>query len=126
MKYIQTTLPLCRDGSNNNTFPPSWYWCRASGYEGNRCITYCLECYDGGKSSESGEELSFVMVLKTTQSDFGDLGTGFSYEERKRFFIANDGNAYRSWKGKLTGRPVFNLKDSVVYKYVRPKNTMKK
>lgn len=110
MQYKQIELEL-------GVVPPSWYGTRAAGLDGNYEVQYTLYNWLGGHSSESGEDLENALFVKSEQNIHTRL---YHPDTMHTFYIAANGDAYRSWKGKLKGRPVFNIRTNKVYKYVHP------
>lgn len=117
MQREQRVLPKSDDGTMNNCRAPARWNCQAIGYKGHTEIEYLIDGTTGGLSDESGEELQQVFVLKTEQYKSDTLGPGYPYETRMQLYINDKGDAYRTWKGKLKGRPVCNFFTGVVYSY---------
>lgn len=113
----QHILPTNPDGTMDNARAPSRWHTQAFGYMGNKKIEYLCTDSTGGMSDESGEMLWQSYVTKTEQIEDDNWGFGYPFETQMQLFINEAGDAYRTWKGKLQGRPVCNFETGVVYYY---------
>lgn len=87
---------------------------QAIGCKGNWCTEYVIFDSDGGRSDESGEMLSKILVRRREYNDNLCIEHPDNYVN---LFVNEAGDAYRSWKGKLAGRPVCNFELGCVYDY---------
>lgn len=121
MQYEQVKLPLDADGTNNNHCAPSMAGIQAFGYmDSKHYIEYTITGSDTGQSDESGENLTKYFVRKVEELH-GDNGFDIWWKRETdiKLYVNAKGEAYRTWKGKLKGRPVCNFNSGFVYKYVR-------
>lgn len=123
MLYEQIRLPQNKDGTDGG-FPPSAYNSLACGWEGNHCIKYEYVGTDTGMSDESGEMLTRWFCTKTefmNPESGTEFGAWYRNERNITLFVNEQGDAYRSWKGKLVSRPVCNFHTGHVFRYKRSK-----
>ena len=113
----QKIYPTNLDGTMNNRRAPSMCKCQAFGYRGNTLIEYLIRGTDTGTSTESGEELMKYYVTKTVTFDSYDLGRAELSRAEICLYVNDKGDAYRTWKGKLKGRPVCNFNTGYVFYY---------
>ena len=123
MQYKQIILPHNHDGSMDDGRAPAMWHSQAYGYDGHNFIEYTITGTDTGMSDESGEMLMRYFVRKCEEYRAGEnyYDVWSQHYSDVTFFVNEKGEAYRSWKGKLAGRPVCNFETGDVYKYVRPK-----
>lgn len=99
---------------------PSMSRISAFGFDGNTKIEYLITGTDTGQSDESGENLTKYFCKKCEELWSKDKTIGIMWrgdEKPITLYVNEKGEAYRSWKGKLKGRPVCNFITGRVYKY---------
>lgn len=122
MHVEQITLPLSLEGDEVHRAP---YMCdkQAFGFKGKVYIEYYCPEYDGGMSDESGEMLhsAYINKLEQYQPEGSAYATiaGPQLFSIMRVFISESGEVYRTWKGKLKGRPICNIFTGKIYSYVK-------
>lgn len=122
MHVEQIILPMSLDEIEVHRAP---YMCdkQAFGFKGKTFIEYSRPNYDGGMSDESGEMLhsAYIQKLEQYQPEGSAYATiaGPQLISTQRVFISESGEVYRTWKGKLKGRPICNIFTGKVYSYVR-------
>lgn len=123
MKYDQVILPHDGDGSLQDGRAPAMWHNQAYGFNEREYIEYVITGTDTGMSKESGELLTKYFVRKCVEYRGGKhLWDIYSqHYSNLTLYVNEKGEAYRSWKGKLKGRPVCNFETGDVYKYIRPK-----
>ena len=122
MHIEQRTLPMTLE-VDTVCRAPSMCNRQAFGFKGKTYIEYSYPKYDGGMSDESGELLhsAYIRRLEQYQPEGSAYGTLAEHQfvSTQKVFISGNGEVYRTWKGKLNGRPICNLFSGVVYSYVR-------
>lgn len=125
--YNQIKLPHDKNGSMEDGRAPARWHTLAYGYEGNSYIEYLIVDTDTGMSDESGELLTKYFVRRTEEyrPDAKGYDIWSRHESDLTLYVNEQGDAYRSWKGKLNGRPVCNFETGFIYRYKRPKKESK-
>lgn len=111
-------LPMGFNGESNRRAPAMSY-SQSIGWKGDTRIEYVIVQDEYGYSDESGETLNRVKVEKIEQhcpdgKAYG-LFSGCPRIKVINLYMNKEGDAYKTWKGKLKGKPVCNFYRGVVY-----------
>lgn len=115
MHIEQTVLPMSLEGVDVHRAP---YMCdkQAFGFKGKTYIEYYNPDYDGEMLHSA-----YIQRLQQYQPEGSAYDTiaGPQLISTQRVFISESGEVYRTWKGRLKGRPICNIFTGKVYSYVR-------
>lgn len=113
----QIVLPMMANGDDTTRAPLRAYT-QAFGFDGNIYDEYLIIGSNGGESDESGETLFHEKVYHIQKHLVcGELVHNSSTEIN--MYVNKNGEAFKSWKGKLKSGPVCNFHTGKVFKYVR-------
>ena len=119
-------LPMGFNGAKN-TRAPAMSYSQSIGWKGETRIEYVIIKDEYGYSDESGETLNHVKVERAEQycphGNQFDIFSGSIDRKIINLYMNKEGDAYRSWKGKLNGKPVCNFYRGVVYDNPKRKNS---
>lgn len=111
-------LPMGFNGESNRRAPAMSY-SQSIGWKGDTRIEYVIVRDEYGYSDESGETLNWVKVEKIEQycpnGEAYGLFSGYPQIKVINLYMNKEGDAYKTWKGKLKGKPVCNFYRGVVY-----------
>ena len=115
----QKLLPYNWDDPDHDGRAPAMARCQAYGYLSKKdYIEYQIIGTDTGQSDESGE-LLVKYFCKKIEELHGENGFDIWWRNETpiKLYVNKQGEAYRSWKGLLKGRPVCNFLTGRVYSY---------
>ena len=102
----------------DTTRAPSRAYMQAFGFDGNVYNEYLIIGSNGGESNESGETLFHERVYYMKKHlIYGELVHNSSTEID--LYVNKNGEAFKTWKGKLKSGPVCNFHTGKIFKYVR-------